>query len=178
MNKTLLGGIIFAALATTGASAPNPQSPTEITVAAPVEATQTTVQAAPEESNLRPANTTEIDCLARNVYFEARGEGRNGMRAVAHVTMNRVESRKFRNTVCGVVYQPSQFSWTIRGGGRPGGSSWSQSRDIARDVYTKADDNDNTGGATYFHARGSRPSWSFRFTRTAVIGNHSFYVGT
>ena len=57
----------------------------------------------------------EVDCLAKNIYFEAGSESRAGKIAVAEVTMNRVKSREFPRSVCGVVYQKSrnicQFSW-------------------------------------------------------------------
>jgi hypothetical protein len=52
-------------------------------------------------------------CLARNIYFEARGEGARGQYAVAAVTLNRVREKRWPDGVCGVVYQKKQFSWTI-----------------------------------------------------------------
>ncbi|QXN67603.1 hypothetical protein [Klebsiella phage vB_Kpn_3] len=53
----------------------------------------------------------EIDCIAKNIYFESRGEGIKGMMAVAQVTKNRVNSGKFPDSYCKVVYQSNQFSW-------------------------------------------------------------------
>ena len=52
------------------------------------------------------------NCLALNIYHEARGERVEGQIAVAHVTMNRVNHEKWPSTICEVVYQPKQFSWT------------------------------------------------------------------
>ena len=52
-------------------------------------------------------------CLARNIYFEARGEGARGQYAVAAVTLNRVREKRRPDGICGVVYQKNQFSWTI-----------------------------------------------------------------
>jgi spore germination cell wall hydrolase CwlJ-like protein len=52
-------------------------------------------------------------CLARNIYFEARGEGARGQYAVAAVTLNRVREKRWPDGICGVVYQKKQFSWTI-----------------------------------------------------------------
>lgn len=119
-------------------------------------------------------NQQELNCLARNIYFEARGEGLNGMRAVGHVTINRVNHRAFRNTVCGVVYQRGQFSWTSGNYRVRENQSWQRSLDIAENIYT-GEDTDITNGAVYFHNRSVFPSWAARFTRTAIIGNHYFY---
>ena len=57
----------------------------------------------------------ELRCLAQNIYFEARGERQAGQLAVGLVTMNRVNSKRFPNTVCKVVWQKRQFSWTHDG---------------------------------------------------------------
>ena len=54
----------------------------------------------------------EHDCLIDNVIYEAAGESVTGMVAVIEVTMNRVESKRYPDTICGVVYQQEQFSWT------------------------------------------------------------------
>lgn len=71
----------------------------------------------------------EVECLAKNIYYEAGSEPREGMLAVAQVTMNRVKSNEFPRSVCGVVYQQRkgvcQFSWVCEDdlhprGGRPG----------------------------------------------------------
>lgn len=179
MKNTLLGAAILSAVMVNASTAQD--VPAEVTVTVPPQVAEEIVTVTPpviveeEPRPTRQANTTEIDCLARNIYFEARGEGLRGMRAVAHVTMNRVRSQLFRRTVCGVVYQPSQFSWTRGPARSPSGSSWAQSQEIARDVYTEVDTNDPTAGATYFHAHSVRPSWARRFTLTATIGGHRFY---
>ena len=52
----------------------------------------------------------ELDCLAKNIYFEARGESLTGKIAVANVTMNRVEHHKYPSTVCGVVTQVKWYT--------------------------------------------------------------------
>jgi hypothetical protein len=53
----------------------------------------------------------ETECLATNIYFEARGESVEGQKAVAFVTLNRVESDKFPNDICSVVYQAKHSRW-------------------------------------------------------------------
>ena len=50
-------------------------------------------------------NKKELDCMASNIYFEASTQSRVGKIAVAQVTMNRVRSPEFPNSVCEVVYQ-------------------------------------------------------------------------
>ena len=57
------------------------------------------------------SKATEIDCLARNIYHEARGESLQGQIAVAAVTVNRVLTKGYPSSICQVVYQPYQFSW-------------------------------------------------------------------
>lgn len=191
MKYTLLEGAIFSALLATATVAVAQTVPTVIaveqetnqhvpevedviTVAPPAQIEETPeVTVAPEPVG-KQANTSEIECLARNIYFEARGEGRSGMRAVGHVTMNRVESRQFRKTVCGVVYQSGQFHW-VGNGATPRGHLWTTSREVAHAIYTGEDVSDPTNGATYFHNPSSRPSWSRTFRHTATIGNHRFY---
>jgi len=135
------------------------------------EVTQIQEVVVPEEPQI---NQEELHCLARNIYFEARGEGRTGMRAVGHVTMNRVNHRGFRDTICGVVYQRRQFSWTSNNYRVREDQSWERSLDIAEAIYLDKD-SDVTNGATHFHNASVWPSWANRFTRTAVIGNHYFY---
>lgn len=63
-----------------------------------------------------PVDQQQLDCLATNIYHEARGESDLGKLAVAHVTVNRVKSRRFPNTVCDVVYQAQYSKWWAQQG--------------------------------------------------------------
>lgn len=120
-------------------------------------------------------NSRDLDCLAEALYFEARGEGRQGQAAVAEVILNRVASGRFPSSVCGVVNQPSQFSYTI--GGRKtirNKSVYMRVRQVAENALAGGTGN-LTGGATYFHTPAVRPAWSHRFQRTVRIGRHIFY---
>ncbi|MCZ0962153.1 cell wall hydrolase [Paracoccus benzoatiresistens] len=117
----------------------------------------------------------DLNCLAEAIYHEARGESRQGQAAVAEVILNRVDSRKFPSSVCGVVNQPSQFSYTIGGRKAIGNkAAYLRARDIARRALSGAP-RVLTGGATYFHTPAVSPSWSRRFQRTVQIGRHIFY---
>lgn len=123
----------------------------------------------------RPYSEADLACMAEALYHEARGEGTQGQQAVAEVILNRVDSRQFPSSVCGVINQPSQFSYTI-GGAKPmrNKSAIMRARAIAEAALSGAPRN-LTGGATYFHTPAVRPSWSHRFQRTVQIGRHIFY---
>ena len=130
---------------------------------------------------------SEIECLALNVYFEARGEGELGRHAVANVTMNRVFDEAFPNTVCDVVRQGAmdgrkakrnlcQFSWWCDGrSDRPVDQrAWTDSLEIAQSVYWDRS-RDPTDGALWFHAQYVDPEWATAFDRGPQIGKHLFY---
>lgn len=119
----------------------------------------------------------EMRCLAGAVYFEARGEPLSGQLAVAQVVVNRAASGKFPASYCGVVHQPSQFSFVKRGrmpSINTGSISWQRAKAIARIAHkglweSEADD------SLYFHARSVSPGWSSRRQASARISNHVFY---
>lgn len=126
-------------------------------------------------SNRGRYNERDLNCMAEAIYHEARGESTRGQAAVAEVILNRVESRQFPSSVCAVINQPSQFSYTIGGKKRIGNkAAYLRARDIARNALAGAP-RVLTGGATYFHTPAVRPSWSRRFQRTVQIGQHIFY---
>lgn len=135
---------------------------------------------------------TAVLCLAMNVYYEARGEGVAGQMAVAQVTMNRVKDKRFPNTVCGVVTQHKQFSWTntmlVKGNyyGRIGYKlkpayfpknerAWESSVRVARMVIN-GEVADITNGAIFYHEKSISPYWQpGRQSYVAEVGNHIFY---
>lgn len=113
-------------------------------------------------------------CLAKAVFWEARGEPLSGQLAVAQVILNRVESRRFGNDICSVVKAPRQFSF-VRSGVIPEASNrgqWSTAQAVAH-VALAGEWDDVVGTATHFHATRVSPGW--RLTRVATIGNHIFY---
>ncbi|HEX7052882.1 MAG TPA: cell wall hydrolase [Burkholderiales bacterium] len=116
-----------------------------------------------------------LDCLARNIYFEARGEPLAGQYAVAEVTMNRRGWGPFRKTVCEIVYQPGAFSWTsMRRLPEPSGPAWERARRVAEAVYSHRH-TPTLRGARYYHAVYVRPEWAKEKQRVARIGRHIFY---
>lgn len=125
----------------------------------------------------------EFDCLARNVYFEARGEPQTGQFAVAAVTLNRVMHPGFPDSICDVVMQGAdlgrnrcQFSWVCdRQNARPTDlGAWERARQVAFATLF-LDEPDPTDGALYFHTSRVRPSWSRTMMKVGRIGGHLFY---
>lgn len=154
-----------------GAAAPAPKKAETIT--------QSEVQA------VDPAGTAPLDetitCLARSIYWEAKGKDSADMEAVANVVMNRLGHPGFPDTVCGIVKQGSerhacQFSWWCDGRAdsvqedRP----YALAKEIARKALNKQLP-DRTHGAMYFHDRSVKPDWTQEYVRTARIGRFMFY---
>jgi spore germination cell wall hydrolase CwlJ-like protein len=106
------------------------------------------------------------------VYHEARGEPRAGQVAVARVIINRTKSGRYPTSICGVVYQPSQFS-ALKPGMTPSNvAQWRTAQAVADDAL-QGEGEDRMQGAMYFHASYVRPGWNR--VRVAAIGNHVFY---
>ncbi len=128
------------------------------------------------------AGAPGLQCLALNVYHEARGESEQGQAAIAIVTLNRVASRRFPDTLCEVVWQSGQFSWTQDGrSDRPRDrAAWTRALGIvARVLRSRSGDfsalRRRLGDATHYHAHFVRPRWSRRLSRIERIGDHIFY---
>jgi len=122
----------------------------------------------------------EVECLARNIYFEAGGETRAGKIAVAEVTMNRVKSNQFPKTVCAVVHQKHknicQFSWVCEGKRSVrNNNAWRESQRIAESILISKKRYGIIGDAKYFHATYVNPTWADESRMIARIGNHIFY---
>lgn len=128
----------------------------------------------------------QIECMAMNIYHEARGEPIAGQYAVAEVTLNRTHSREFPATVCQVVYQKywnarrkisvPAFSWT----GQTvttnfNSAAWRQAKEIARTVLTH-DGIPTLQGALYYHSIDIKPAWARYHKRITTIGRHIFYL--
>lgn len=123
--------------------------------------------------------TDDLACLASNIFHEARGESREGQVQVALVTMNRVASPQYPDTVCGVVYQKAQFSWTaddpiIDLGNAAERASYVQAMSIAQGVIDGEFEADNTGATHYYNAHKVNPSWAGKLSMVGIWGNHTF----
>jgi len=116
--------------------------------------------------------------MTLNLYYEARGESELGQSAIAWVTMNRVASRHFPSSVCGVVFQKNQFSWYSKGKKyRPTDLvSYRRAEFLSRIVMDGYIHNpDPTNGADHYHATSVYPRWANKSKMVASIGRHRFY---
>jgi spore germination cell wall hydrolase CwlJ-like protein len=129
--------------------------------------------------------TKQLDCLAKNIYYEAGSEPFEGKVAVAQVTLNRVQDGRFGSGVCGVVYQKNvimekvicQFSWYCEGAGRAKPvypALWDESYEVAKKVLLENFRLGSVKDALYFHNDQVSPGWSNMQT-LAKIGRHTFY---
>ncbi len=138
------------------------------------DTTFTTLRDAVANTRVEDELSDEERCLAIAVFYESKGESLTGQRAVAHVILNRVASRRFPDSVCGVVTQRGQFSF-VRGGrlSEPrGGRQWETAKAVALAAVADAW-NSPVGEALFFHATRVSPRWGK--TRVAIVGNHVFY---
>lgn len=137
----------------------------------------------------------EVECLAQNIYFEARGEPAQGQIAVAYVTMNRKKDYRYPNTLCEVIKQgpisnwflteqnkivplrhKCQFSWWCDGQSDSPKDMWAWGRamDIAAGVINGKYE-DPTGGALWYHNTEVNPEWNKQVVYTTKINKHIFY---
>jgi len=146
-----------------------------ISLAAPVAARPFSLGSALDQSR-------DLDCLTQAAYYEARGEGRAGMQAVAQVVLNRVRHPAFPKSVCGVVFQGAarrtgcQFSFTCNGSMRGGvnRAAWNRARDVASKALS-GQVFASVGTATHFHTTAVSPNWRNSLIRVAQVGDHLFY---
>ena len=128
--------------------------------------------------------TQELECLTRNIYWEAASEPFEGKVAVAQVTLNRMESKKFPSTVCGVVQQKNviydkvicQFSWMCEGSYKTKPvyyPLWKESEEVAKKVLLEGFRLPSLKKALFYHADYVSPGW--KLPRIEKIGRHIFY---
>jgi len=112
-----------------------------------------------------------MNCLTLVGYHEAKGESDRGMIAVMQVTMNRVKSEKFANTICGVVYSKGQYSWAKYNPPIKEPKQYERAKRLAYEVVN-GKHHDTSGKALFFNSLHKRPRGTICTTR---IGGHSFY---
>jgi spore germination cell wall hydrolase CwlJ-like protein len=126
---------------------------------------------------------TPLTCLAVAIFFEARAEPIEGMEAVANVIINRVEDSRYPDTVCDVVWEPKQFSFTHDGltddpeahTGHQDKLAWVTSQRVAKEALQG-----NLMGitSTHYHAEYVLPFWTDVYSKDGVVGTHVFYTNT
>lgn len=140
-------------------------------------------------------DTKELECLAKNIYHEARSELLIGQYAVADVTLNRVESKKYPNTICEVVYDAQysqwglernkriplkhrcQFSWYCDGKTDEirEDDAYQRAKEIAYNIVHHDKYRHLTEHATHYHTHYVDPRWNKSMNVIGTIGNHIFY---
>ena len=127
----------------------------------------------------------EHECLAEVMYYEARGEGEDGQKAVAEVVFHRMNTGNYGHSICAVVYDgvgtgTCQFSFACDGArdARHEAGPWREAQALAARIMVGEEPLQNaTGGAVNFHTTAVQPVWSDsgHYIRTVQIGNHVFY---
>jgi N-acetylmuramoyl-L-alanine amidase len=139
------------------------------------------LQASPITAEVRDK---QLDCLAKNIYHEAKGEPFEGKVAVAQVTINRAASGQFPSDICKVVYQKNvvydkvlcQFSWYCEQAtvAKPKNTAaYKECQIVARQVLLEEFRLPSLNKALYFHATHINPGW--KREKVATIGGHVFY---
>lgn len=137
----------------------------------------------------------ELQCLAKNIYFEARSESPDEQIGVAYVALNRANAERFPDTICGVVTQGPISVWYLENKGREvplrnmcqfswycDGKSdipreraaWKYAQRIAEEVL-KGKHEDPTDGALWYHADYVSPDWVRDFQMVAQLETHLYY---
>jgi len=131
----------------------------------------------------------QVQCMALNIYYEARGSNLADQAAVADVVMNRVNDTRYPNTVCEVVKQglqdangnmrrnKCQFSWYCDGKhDRPQDQDrWVEAQGIAWNMVEENKFRGITEGSTHYHATYVEPRWAKTLQLVGRIGAHIFY---
>jgi len=175
--------VLATASAAIGASLTYHPSPDK--VAAMTPAVQAAEAPKPAADAVMTQLLAEHKCLSEVLYYEARGEGAGGQKAIAEVVFHRMNHGDYGHSICAVVYEGSgrsgcQFSFTCNGEAmRPKqAAAWRESEKLAAQILTGQVALKNaTGGALNFHAVSVSPDWADTMSRTTQIGNHIFYRG-
>jgi len=145
--------------------------------------TATHIEEARAQDYIQNVNQEQMYCLVQNIFFEARNQSEVGQKAVAWVTLNRVESERYPNTICDVVWQDSAFSWTHDGKSDTPSENvleqmaWEKSQIVAQNTLLEKFNGgfDPTLGAIMYHADYVEPYWAASYRKTTQIEQHVFY---
>src|ERR1700761_2140490 len=178
-----MGIILATASAAIGASLTNHPSTEKVAAPRIVPVVQTQ---SPVTDVAMSQLLAEHKCLSEVLYYEARGEGAGGQKAIAEVVFHRMNHGDYGHSICAVVYEGKgrpgcQFSFTCDGEiNRPKQlAAWRESEKLAAQILTgQVPLRNATGGALNFHAASVSPEWADTMAKTTQIGNHVFYRGT
>jgi len=177
-----MGIILATASAAIGASLTNHPSTDKVV---PKQVVRVVEQPAPVTDVAMAQLLAEHKCLSEVLYYEARGEGAGGQKAIAEVVFHRMNHGDYGHSICAVVYEGKgrpgcQFSFTCNGEmERPKQmAAWRESEKLAAQILTgQVALRNATGGAVNFHAVSVSPDWADTMDKTTQIGNHIFYRG-
>jgi spore germination cell wall hydrolase CwlJ-like protein len=154
-----------------GAISPGPATATPTPPAIAASSLEQLVATQVDTSEL----TGDLKCLAGAIYFEARNESLEGQLAVGRVIVARTHSHRFPASYCGVVYQPSQFSFVHRAS-MPNVDAqshlWHRAVALAK-IADAGSWQSPAEGALFFHAARVTAGW--RMKRVTQIDHHVFY---
>src|ERR1700742_346261 len=161
-----MGIILATASAAIGASLTNHPSTDKVAAAKP--AVQVIEAQGPATDAAMTQLLAEHKCLSEALYYEARGEGASGQKAVAEVVFHRMNHGDYGHSICAVVYEGAghpgcQFSFTCNGDLTHGkdNEAWRNAEKLAARILTgEVRLADSTGGATNFHAVSVSPGWA------------------
>lgn len=127
-------------------------------------------------------NEKDVRCLALNLYWEGRSEGRKGMVAIGWVVLNRMDDHRYPDEVCAIVRQggekpPCEWSWWCDGrSDRPQEKeAWRKAQALARQLLTDPPPDPTDGALWYYNVSIKTPLWLKSREKTASIGEHIFY---
>lgn len=137
-----------------------------------------------ESKPVKEVSQREVECLANNIYYEARNQSSIGQLAVGLVTLTRVEQAGWSDGVCGVVHKPKQFSWVHDGKQRKVGkrvaadeAQYLNALNLAsRILYGDFDNVRDVFEADHYHTTKVHPKWAKKMDKLETIGSHVFYV--
>lgn len=157
----------------------------------PTPSTQNNFKAIPLSSSLQSKSTTQAErkylgascersndsyrCMLCNCMRESAHEPLEGKVMVGLSVKTRLEVPARPKTICGVIYEYKQYSWTIHRSDRrslPRKTSQSFKECI---VATNQTMNAPGNGIDHYHADYVSPYWAKNCTRAQKIGRHIFY---
>ena len=124
-------------------------------------------------------NKNDVECLARNIYYEAGIEPMAGKIAVGNITVNRVKTKYWGHHICDVVYSQDQFSWTKdkkRAWVQLKGPAWADSQAAAEAVLKGGLRVKQLRTALFYHADYVSPTWRDNSKKVLKVGHHIFYT--
>lgn len=147
--------------------------------------------APPKINSIVLRDQKELTCLARNVFFEARNQSKQGQVAVIMVTLNRIDPEKGMGSICKVVYRKCNFSWVCDGKKRldpsrynentPDKDAWYKINSLVFSTLFAYDNDDSfediTKGSTFYHNLNVEPEWVKleHLVKVIQIDQHIFY---